>query len=68
MLLRFQVIDTGVGIAPKTVRRLFAASGQADNFTRRRHGGTGPGRVITRRLTEPMGRSVGVESAAGAGS
>jgi CheY-like chemotaxis protein len=68
VLVRFEVEDAGIGIAPETVLRLFAAFEQADNSMTRKFGGTGLGLVITRRLAELMGGEAGVTSALGIGS
>jgi PAS domain S-box-containing protein len=67
-LLRFEVADTGIGIAPEALPRLFDAFEQADNSTSRRYGGTGLGLAITRRLARLMGGDAGASSRPGAGS
>lgn len=68
VLVRFEVEDSGIGIAPEYVPRLFSAFEQADNSHSRKYGGTGLGLAITRKLAELMGGDVGVTSTPGAGS
>ena len=68
VVVRFAVVDTGIGIEPEKVDRIFLSFSQADNSTTRRYGGSGLGTTISKQLVELMGGQIGVNSRIDAGS
>ncbi|MCX6123351.1 MAG: ATP-binding protein, partial [Proteobacteria bacterium] len=66
--LCFRVSDSGIGVSPEALKRIFLPFSQADNTTTRKYGGTGLGLSISQNLAELMGGTIKVESALGRGS
>jgi signal transduction histidine kinase/AmiR/NasT family two-component response regulator len=66
--LAFEIIDTGIGIAPEQMGRLFQPFTQADESMNRRYGGTGLGLAISKRFAQMLGGDVTVESQLNVGS
>ncbi|HEX6362453.1 MAG TPA: ATP-binding protein, partial [Albitalea sp.] len=64
----FEVLDSGIGIAPEAVQRLFQPFHQIEGSPNRRRGGTGLGLAISQRIAEAMGSHIEVESFPGTGS
>jgi signal transduction histidine kinase len=67
-IVAFEVGDTGIGMTPEQLGKLFQVFMQADSHTTRKYGGTGLGLVISRRLCQLMGGDVTATSSAGVGS
>ncbi|HZX32496.1 MAG TPA: response regulator, partial [Rhodocyclaceae bacterium] len=68
VLVRFEVTDSGIGVPPDVIPRLFSAFEQAEAGTARKYGGTGLGLAITRNIAKLMGGDAGVSSQPGQGS
>src|SRR6266498_46333 len=66
--LTFHIQDTGIGMTPEQIGKLFRAFSQADDSTSRRYGGTGLGLALTKKFCQIMGGDVQVESEIGKGS
>lgn len=66
--IRIEVEDTGIGVSPSQLNRLFTSFSQADSSTTRKFGGTGLGLAISKKIVEAMGGEIGVDSEMGQGS
>ena len=67
-LITFRVTDTGIGMTPEQMSRLFQAFSQAEASTQQKYGGTGLGLAISRKFARMMGGDITVQSEAGKGS
>ena len=67
-MITFEVADTGIGMTPEQINKLFQAFTQADASTTRKYGGTGLGLALSRYLCQMMGGNISVTSTAGEGS
>ncbi len=66
--ISFRISDTGIGMAPEQIEKLFTAFSQADGSSTRKYGGTGLGLTVAQRLVQQMGGDIKVDSTLGSGS